>query len=131
MLTCMSRCVMKPLFPMSHIWKNSQLFSCTELCPVPPLPHSPTVSLLPLLCHEVRPTALLMLSTVAQGVVEAAVVLGICCFESVMPRPSHEPGMDRAGQGGKRSWSASGCPTSETLNDVSDCHFLATTVEET
>lgn len=70
LLTCMSRRVMKPLFSMSHIWKNSRVFSWTVLRPMSWVWQVSEASPFPLLCHEVWPEALL--APLAHETAEAA-----------------------------------------------------------
>lgn len=97
----MSRRVIKPLFSMSHIWKNSWVFSWIVLCPMPPFSHVPAFSPFPCLCCAVRATVLLMALIVSPGEVKAAMALVTCLLWERFPRASHEPGWDRGVEGHK------------------------------
>lgn len=123
-LTCMSRRVMKPLLSMSHIWKNSWVFSTIVFCPTSPFSLLSTSSLPPCLCHAVRATVVVVALLVAQGAGKAAMV---SVSLLIWVRPSHEPRY-RQRCGEKRWWRsrASGCSTSEAPTNVTDCHLLAT-----
>lgn len=111
----MSRWVMKPLFSMSHIWKNSRTVAgpMSRLCcaargtDVPPSPPPPLRRL------------------AARAADEAAMSLA-----SPSLREPHVPGSVGAAEGeecpGKIEWTFSAAPHQKLIADVTCCHLLAT-----
>lgn len=121
----MSRRVMKPLFSMSHIWKNSRVFSWTVLRPTSLVSEVSDTSLSPLLCHEVPTNELLASLAAARESAEAAMAsasVSLWVFPSVLHMSRVQLSC-----GAYRYWRIPGCSTSEPLSTVTDSHLLATT----
>lgn len=122
----MSRRVMKPLFSMSHIWKNSWVFSTIVFCPTSPFPLTLASSLLPCLCQAVWADVEFVAPVLAHGAVNAAMVSLLIeeAFATALTWARY-----RLRCGGKRSQTrgASDFWTSEAFANVTDCHLLATT----